>query len=59
LFRPFTQGPGSTTRLYGGSGLGLAISYRFCQLMGGDMSVTSTTGQGATFTMRLPAEVIE
>jgi PAS domain S-box-containing protein len=58
LFQPFTQGPSSTTRLYGGSGLGLAISYRFCQLMGGDMSVASTAGQGATFTMRLPIHVL-
>jgi PAS domain S-box-containing protein len=54
LFHPFTQGDSSTTRKYGGTGLGLAITDLFCQLMGGDISVTSIEGQGTTFTVRLP-----
>jgi signal transduction histidine kinase len=41
LFQPFTQADASTTRQYGGVGLGLAISRRFCQLMGGDVTVES------------------
>jgi PAS domain S-box-containing protein len=57
LFQPFTQGDASTTRRYGGTGLGLTISQRFCQMMGGYITVKSELNQGSTFTVILPLEV--
>ena len=57
MFRPFTQADASTTRQYGGTGLGLTITRRFCQMMGGDVTVQSTPGRGSVFTIHLPAEV--
>jgi signal transduction histidine kinase/CheY-like chemotaxis protein len=55
VFKEFSQADSSTTRDYGGTGLGLTISRRFCQMLGGDMTVTSELGAGSTFTIRVPA----
>jgi signal transduction histidine kinase/CheY-like chemotaxis protein len=56
LFQAFSQVDSSVSQRYGGTGLGLAISRRFCQMMGGDVTVDSVQGQGSTFTVRLPIE---
>jgi signal transduction histidine kinase len=54
LFQEFSQASSTTASKYGGTGLGLAISRRFCQMMGGDITVESEPGSGSNFTIRLP-----
>jgi signal transduction histidine kinase/CheY-like chemotaxis protein/HAMP domain-containing protein len=54
LFQSFVQADASTTKRYGGTGLGLAITKRFCEALGGNVSVQSEPGKGSTFTITLP-----
>jgi signal transduction histidine kinase len=57
IFEEFRQVDGSTTRKFEGTGLGLAITRRFCELMGGDIEVSSTPRAGSVFTIHIPLPI--
>jgi PAS domain S-box-containing protein len=59
LFKPFEQAQEDASRRAGGTGLGLAISKTLISMMGGDVAVRSTLGQGSCFTVRLPLPAVE
>lgn len=59
IFDTFSQADSSTCRLYGGTGLGLSITKRLAQLLGGTITLTSREGEGSTFSLTLPVEIIE
>jgi CheY-like chemotaxis protein len=58
LFRPFAQASADTGRRFGGAGLGLVFVKRVAQAMGGDLAVTSRPGQGTTFRLTVPVEIV-
>lgn len=57
IFQAFEQADSQIGGKYGGTGLGLALTQRFCRMMGGDITVDSEPGRGATFVIRLPRNV--
>lgn len=59
MFNPFEQEYSSRTSTYVGSGLGLSIVKNLAELMGGTVDVTSSLGQGSTFTLSIPLETAE
>lgn len=59
IFHPFTQADSSSTRKYGGTGLGLSISKNLANLMQGQLTCTSTLGEGSDFKLEIPLELNE
>ncbi len=58
LFQRFSQADISTTRKFGGTGLGLSLTKAFADMLGGNVAVESTFGQGSVFTFSLPAHYV-
>ena len=54
LFQPFMQADASTTRKHGGAALGLTLTKRYCEMMGGSLTVDSKICAGTVFTARVP-----
>ena len=54
LFTDFSQAENDTSSKFGGTGLGLALTRRFCEMMGGEITVRSQRGIGSSFAIKIP-----
>ena len=54
IFEPFVQAERDVNRKYGGTGLGLVITRKFCEMLGGEIDVSSQVGKGSNFRIRFP-----
>jgi signal transduction histidine kinase len=59
VFDSFSQADNSTCRKYGGTGLGLSITRQLAELLGGTVTLTSQAGEGSTFSLTVPVEIVE
>ncbi len=59
VFKPFTQADEKTTRKFGGTGLGLTITKMFAEMMGGNIEIQSKEGNGTTFVVTIPLNVVD
>ncbi len=59
LFQKFQQAEGSSTRKYEGTGLGLAMVKEFSELLGGSVMVDSKLGEGSTFSVKIPSNLLD
>jgi signal transduction histidine kinase len=57
IFESFSQASDETASRHGGTGLGLTISRSFARMMGGDIKMESTPGEGSRFSLHLPARM--
>ncbi len=57
IFKPYVQADAGVNRKHGGTGLGLSISSQLAELLGGDIRVESTPGDGATFIVKIPKDL--